>query len=116
MILQHLLKMITVKVKLKVINMEQSSIIFPGKLLGMSTDFDSGKGTFTEGNQVFASLLGDLKTEGRLLTVVPRTQGALVTPQVGQEVLAKVKEADDRRVTLQIVTLEGKLLNAPLVG
>ena len=67
---------------------KEKDLVVPGEILAEGLDYVPSTGTFREGDNVLASLLGVVSVEGRAIKIIPLSGRYL--PKVGDTVIGKI--------------------------
>jgi len=104
--------------------MEVEKLVCPGDKIGTVDTFLPGEGTYIEGSDIYASLVGLCAQENAKNklgidikpTIIVKTEQSVV-PQVGDTVLAKVMAIEDRYASLRIICVGSRSVkNQDFVG
>ncbi|MEM2131055.1 MAG: exosome complex RNA-binding protein Rrp4 [Candidatus Woesearchaeota archaeon] len=68
----------------------EKDIVCPGEILAEGMSFIPGQGMYRKGNYIYASKLGLLKIEGKVLKIIPLSGKYL--PKTGDVIIGKIKD------------------------
>ncbi len=103
---------------------KQNQFVIPGDFLCPESDHKPGTGTYTKHGNIYSSFCGkvDIKktpveaAELPLISVVSTKQRTLSVPIMGSRVICKVFSINERQAKVNIISVEGTVLQQPLSG
>jgi exosome complex component RRP4 len=72
------------------LHIQDKSIAVPGELLAEGLGFLPSRGTYREGDKIYAQRLGLITIEGKVIKLVPVS--GVYNPRIGDRIIAKVKD------------------------
>ena len=88
---------------------------FPGKFLGYIYNFSLGEGVYRKDDNIFSSLLGDIKIDESVnppKISVKKVGSSSYKPEIGDEVYAKVKKVTKNFVNCEIIACKYNKLDS----
>ncbi|KAJ1865082.1 hypothetical protein LPJ73_000106 [Coemansia sp. RSA 2703] len=83
-----------------------TSIVTPGRRLGLTQEYTAGAGTYVRGGTIYASVLGiqkiDQSDDSKPLLQILRSDTKFSIPTIGSEVLARVVRINPRAASVAI--------------
>lgn len=80
--------------------MKEIKIVFPGDELADSLEIIPGYGTYRAGSKIFSKVIGIMRSDGHIITVVPLT--GVYVPRRGDYVIAEIKDLSFSNWTVDI--------------
>lgn len=103
------------------VKVEEGQVVIPGDYLCLLSDHKAGPGTYTRQARVYSLFCGkvcieQIPEELSQITVLSNKRKLLSVPDIGSRVICKVININDRQAKVNIIFVEGTVLQQPLSG